>query len=180
MNPVLILTITGTSKKQLMVVLAALTAIVALPFMAVFSMGDDTLSFLSNSDSNDTVYAVSTTVEGFYEGPEVAGDTYAWGNCTYWAFALRLKAGSPIPTTWGNADTWDDRAKQDGYLVDHNPTVGAVYQTDSGDLGHVAYVSVVDPVTGDWTISEMNVKGLNIVGTRTFKAATAKFYNFIH
>lgn len=180
MNPVLILTITGTSKKQLMTVLAVLTVIVALPFMAVFSLGDDTLSFLSNSDGSDTVYAVSTTVEGFYEGPEVAGDTYAWGNCTYWAFALRLKAGNPIPTTWGNANTWDDRAKQDGYLVDNNPTVGTVYQTDSGDLGHVAYVSVVDSVTGDWTISEMNVKGLNIVSTRTFKAATAKFYNFIH
>ncbi|MGB4768127.1 MAG: CHAP domain-containing protein [Candidatus Saccharimonas sp.] len=163
-----------------MTVLAVLTVVVALPFMAVFSLGDDALSFLSNSDGSDTVYAVSTDVQGFYEGPEIAGDTYAWGNCTYWAFALRLKAGSPIPTTWGNANTWDDRAKTDGYLVDHIPTAGAVYQTDSGDLGHVAYVSAVDPTTGDWTISEMNVKGLNIVDTRTFKAATAQFFNFIH
>ena len=30
-------------------------------------------------------------------------------------------------------------------------------------LGHVAYVSAVDPVTGDWTISEMNVHGLDVV-----------------
>ncbi|HET8671875.1 MAG TPA: CHAP domain-containing protein [Candidatus Saccharimonadales bacterium] len=180
MNPALILTVTGFNKKTIALVLATLAIIVALPFMALFSLGSGALSFLMGSDESDTVYAISTDVQGFYEGPEVEGDTYEWGNCTYWVYALRLKYGNPIPTTWGNADTWDDRAEADGYLVDHIPAVGAIYQTDAGKLGHVAYVSAIDPVTGDWTISEMNVRGLNIIDTRTFKAGSAIFYNFIH
>jgi surface antigen len=179
-NPALILTVASFNKKTIALVLATLAVIVALPFMAFFSLGTGTLSFLMGSDGSDSAYAVSTEVQGLYEGPEIEGDTYAWGNCTYWAYALRLKYGNPIPTTWGNADTWDDGAEADGYVVDHIPAVGAVYQTDDGKLGHVAYVSTVDPVTGDWTISEMNVLGLDIVSSRTFKAGAALFYNFIH
>jgi len=179
-NPALILTVASFNKKTIALVLATLAVIVALPFMALFSLGAGALSFLMGSDGSDTAYAISTDVQGLYEGPEIEGDTYAWGNCTYWAYALRLKYGDPIPTTWGNANTWDDRAGADGYLVDHTPAVGAVYQTDEGDLGHVAFVSIVDPKTGDWTISEMNAKGLDVVSTRTFKAEAALFYNFIH
>jgi len=170
----------GNIKKQIYLVLIAMVVVMALPMLAVAALGKDALSFLWHNDSSDTVYAISTDVQGMYEGPEVTGDTYAWGNCTYWAYALRLKYGDPIPTSWGNANTWDDRAAKDGYLVDHTPAVGAIYQTDAGDLGHVAYVSAIDPITGDWTISEMNVKGLDVVDTRTFKAGAALFYNFIH
>ncbi len=180
MNPALILTVASFNKKTISLVLATLAVIVALPFMALFSLGTGALSFLMGSDGTDTAYAISTDVQGLYEGPEIEGDTYAWGNCTYWAFALRLKYGNPIPTTWGNANTWDDRAIADGYVVDHTPAVGAVYQTDAGDLGHVAFVSIVDPKTGDWTISEMNAKGLDVVSTRTFNAGAAIFNNFIH
>lgn len=180
MNPALILTVASFNKKTIALVLATLAVILALPFMAFFSLGTGTLSFLMGSDGTDTAYAISTDVQGLYEGPEIEGDTYAWGNCTYWAYALRLKYGNPIPTTWGNANTWDDRAIADGYVVDHTPAVGAVYQTDAGDLGHVAFVSIVDPKTGDWTISEMNAKGLDVVSTRTFMAGAAIFNNFIH
>lgn len=180
MNPALLLTVTSFNKKTIALLMATLAIIVALPFVAFFSLGAGALAFLMGSDGTDTVNAISTDVQGLYEGPEVESDTYAWGNCTYWAFALRLKYGDPIPTTWGNANSWDDRAEADGYLVDHTPAVGAVFQTDEGDLGHVAYVSAVDAETGDWTISEMNAKGLDVVSTRTFKAGTAIFYNFIH
>lgn len=180
MNPVLLFVLSSFNKKQLAVVFVSLAVIVALPFVAVFSLGTDALSYLANSSSSDTVYAVSTEVQGFYQGPEIEGDTYAWGNCTYWAFALRLKNGNPIPTTWGNANTWDDYALADGYVVNHTPAVGAVYQTDEGRWGHVAYVSKVDSASGEWTISEMNAQGLNVVSTRTFKAEAALFANFIH
>lgn len=180
MNPALLLTVANFNKKTIALIVTTLAVVVALPFMAFFSLGAGTLAFLMGDDGTDIAYAISTDVQGLYEGPEVEGNTYAWGNCTYWAFALRLKYGNPVPTTWGNANTWDDRAKADGYLVDHTPAVGAVFQTDDGNLGHVAYVSAVDAKTGDWTISEMNAKGVNVVSTRTFKAGSAIFYNFIH
>jgi len=178
MNPAIFtlnIVIGGNMKKQIALVLATMAIIVSLPFIAVVSMGSSVLSFLSSVPN-----AQAAETQGFYMGGPVEGDTYAWGNCTYWAFAMRLWAGSPIPTSWGNANTWDDRAERDGYVVDHLPAAGAVYQTDAGDLGHVAYVTKVDSQSGDWTISEMNAKGLNIVSSRTFSKDAAIFAKFIH
>lgn len=180
MNPALVLTLTTTTKKQIMLVMATLVIIVLLPFMAVFSLGTSAVTFLFGSDSSDSTSAISTTTQGLYEGPEVAGDAYAWGNCTYWAYALRLKAGDPIPTTWGNANTWAFFARLDGYQVDNTPAVGAIMQTSAGKEGHVAFVTEVDPSTGAWTISEMNVKGLDIVDITTYPAAAAFNFSFIH
>lgn len=165
----------GNLKKQAAIVLATMTIIVTLPFAAVFAMGESVVSFLSNVPS----LAVAET-QGFYTGGPVEGNTYAWGNCTYWAFSMRLWAGYPIPTTWGNANTWDDRAEADGYVVNRTPAVGAVFQTDEGFYGHVAYVIAVDDITGAWTISEMNTVGLNIVSKRTFSKESAGLYKFIH
>lgn len=177
MNPALLSFgyVISSTKKQIMLMLATMTIVVSLPFIAVLSMGSDVLQFLSSTSS-----AQAAETQGFYMGGAVPGDTYAWGNCTYWAFAMRLWAGYPIPTTWGNANTWDDRAERDGYIVDHTPQVGAVFQTDAGELGHVAYVIAVNDVTGQWTISEMNNLGLNMVNTRTFAKDSAIYYNFIH
>jgi len=50
---------------------------------------------------------------------------------------------------------------------------------DNG-LGHVAYVTAVDPITGAWTISEMNVEGLDIVDLKTYPASAATGFSFIH
>lgn len=180
MNPALVLVGVSFGKKYIPLILAILTVIVALPFMAVFSLGTGALTYLLNTDSSDSISAISTTTQGMYEGPAIAGDTYAWGNCTYWAYALRLKAGDPIPTTWGNADTWAIRAILDGYHVDHTPVAGAVMQTTAGALGHVAYVTTVDSATGAWTISEMNAKGLDVVDITTYTAKAAQNYSFIH
>lgn len=165
----------GSIKKQATLVLATMAVIVALPFAAVFSMGGSVVTFLSNVPN-----LLAAEHQGFYTGGPVEGNTYAWGNCTYWSFAMRLWAGHPIPTSWGNANTWDDRAIRDGYVVNQTPAVGAIFQTDSGEYGHVAYVMAVDSVTGAWTISEMNFDGLNMVSRRTFSKESASLYNFIH
>ena len=167
-------------KKLIILVLATLLVIVSLPVMAVFALGTDTLSFLSGS--SDPTQGNGTQTVGLYQGPEVPGDYYAWGNCTYWVFYLRQQAGDPIPTNWGNAATWSVNAILQGYEVDHTPTVGAIMQTPNVDdgLGHVAYVTKVDPATGEWTVSEMNVQGLDVVDTQTYLASAALNFNFIH
>ncbi len=183
MNPVLLFAITTLNKRQLALIAATMIVIVSMPMIAAFSFGQGTLSFLASTFAgSDTTNAISTTTVGLYEGPAVTGDTYAWGNCTYWAYALRLKAGDPIPTTWGNAATWAPRALLDGYAVNHTPSPGAIMQTSdaAGGLGHVAYVTAVDPTTGTWTISEMNVKGLDVVDITTYPADADNNFNFIH
>jgi len=148
MNPVLLLTITGSTKKYLLIVLATLIVVTSLPVMAVFALGSSTLSILSFGSG-------SSESEGLYQGPLVANDNYEWGNCTYWVFYLRQQANDPIPNTWGNASSWAFNARLDGYLIDHTPTVGSIMQISNVDngLGHVAYVTVVDPITGAWTVS---------------------------
>jgi len=182
MNPTLLFALTNVNKKQLAIVAATITIIIAMPVIAVFALGQDTLQYLASSlAGSDSTSAISTTTVGLYEGPDITGDTYAWGNCTYWVYALRLKADDPIPTTWGNAATWAPRALLDGYAVNETPSVGAIMQTanSAGGLGHVAYVTAVDPTTGAWTISEMNVKGLDVIDITTYPAAAAANYNFI-
>ena len=183
MNPVLLLAAFNINKKYLFLILGILTIVLFLPVMSVFALGSSTLAFLEHSlSSSDSTAVISTTTVGLYEGPEVAGDTYAWGNCTYWVYALRLKAGDPIPTTWGNASTWAPRALLQGYSVNSIPTVGSIMQISNVDngLGHVAYVTAVDPITGAWTISEMNVQGLDIVDIKTLPAVDALQFSFIH
>lgn len=133
MNPAVVLFSVGigfSAKKMLALVLVTMFVVLSLPFMAVIAMGSDVLGFLSHTPS-----AQVAETKGFYMGGPVPGDTYVWGNCTYWSYAMRYWAGNPVPVTWGNANTWDDNARADNYIVDHTPTVGAVFQTDSGDWG---------------------------------------------
>ncbi len=183
MNQVIILFATVLNRKQILLLILVLLAIFLMPIITVFSFGRGALTFLASRPSgSDSISNISPTEVGLYEGPTVAGDTYAWGNCTYWVYALREEAGDPIPTTWGNAAQWASYAATDGYVVDHLPSVGSIMQTpdSAGGLGHVAYVTAVDPATGRWTISEMNVKGLDVVDVAVYAADYAPRYNFIH
>ena len=176
MNPVLAIRIMNSDmNKYIVAVFIIVMFVIMMPALAVFSLGSDVINFLVGSSS-----AQSAEEQGLYMGAQVPGDTYAWGNCTYWAYAMRFWADKPIPTTWGNANTWDDNAVIDGYVVDHTPAVGAVMQTDDGLLGHVAYVTDVDITTGQWKISEMNAPIFDVVSTRTFDKLSAIFYDFIH
>lgn len=126
---------------------------------------------------------VSTPAEAnhVYDVVSYPGDYYAWGNCTWWVFIRRSQIGEPIPTNWGNAATWAYYASKDGYLVNHQPSFGAIMQIASVDngLGHVAFVEGVN-LNGTWNISEMNVIGLDVVDYKSLPALQAANYNFIH
>ena len=73
---------------------------------------------------------------------------FALRNCTSFV-AWRLRNTNGLTDfsnnvdggAFGNADQWDDNAQALGYLVDDIPAVGAVAQTDTGRVGHVAWVS---------------------------------------
>jgi surface antigen len=157
---------TNRLKKYFAIVLTILLLLISMPMIAVMT--------LTQADTVSTAGSV-------YDAASYPGDYYAWGNCTWWVFIERSQMGEPIPNGWGNAATWAIRAAADGYLVDHNPSYGAIMQTSSvdGGLGHVAFVESVNS-DGSWTISEMNVKGLDVVDERTMSAAEAMNYDFIH
>lgn len=114
-----------------------------------------------------------------------AGNAYAFGNCTYYAFDRRAQLGRPIGSFWGNASTWAINARAAGFTVNNTPAPGAIMQNGGGynGYGHVAIVEEVLP-NGDVRLSEMNYYGggggFNIVSGRTVSAGQAKSYNYIH
>lgn len=164
-----------SGRKTIAVMLITVVMILSLPMIAVASMGTSALSFLASSPN-----AKAAESKGFYMGEMVPGNTYDWGNCTYWAYAMRMWAGNPIGKWWGNANKWDESARNEDYVVNHTPAIGAIFQTDEGEWGHVAYVIKVDSATGEWTISEMNAPNINVVTQRTFTKESAGYYTFIH
>jgi LysM repeat protein len=108
-----------------------------------------------------------------------AGNRYAFGNCTWYAYERRMQLGRPVGSFWGNAATWAAYARAAGYLVNNTPAVGAVMQ-NGGGYGHVAVVESVNS-DGSITISEMNYAGnFNRVTSRTVSAGAAGGFTYIH
>ncbi len=110
-----------------------------------------------------------------------AGNRYAYGYCTYYAFNKRAAAGRPIGSNWGNATTWASLARASGFSVDKNPRAGDVFQTSGGygGYGHVGYVESVN-ADGSILVSEMNYAGWNRVSSRTISASQTGMFNYIH
>lgn len=110
-----------------------------------------------------------------------AGNRYAYGYCTYYAFNKRAAAGRPIGSNWGNATTWGSLARASGFAVDKNPQAGDVFQTSGGwgGYGHVGYVESVN-ADGSILVSEMNYAGWNRVSSRTISADQVGMFNYIH
>ncbi len=114
--------------------------------------------------------------------PGYPGNTYAYGNCTRYAYDRRVELGRPVGAFWGNAVSWAASARAGGLVVNSTPVVGAIMQ-NGGYLGHVAIVEEILS-NGDLKVSEMNASvaggGYNIVNGRTVSASNVGQYLFIH
>lgn len=115
-----------------------------------------------------------------YTGGGSAGNRYALGNCTWYAYERRMQLGRPIGGLWGNATSWAASARGAGFVVNNTPAPGAIIQTSygGGGYGHVGIVERVDEA--NIYISDMNFAGYNIVTHRTIPLSQAGAYNFIH
>lgn len=110
-----------------------------------------------------------------------AGNAYALGNCTWYAYERRAELGRPIGSFWGNASTWGINGAAAGFTVNKTPAPGAIMQNGGGyaGYGHVAIVESMNP-DGSITVSEMNYAGFNVVSSRTVPASDFSKYSFIH
>lgn len=110
-----------------------------------------------------------------------AGNGYAPGYCTFYAYNRRAELGRPIGSNWGNANTWAAYARSAGFSVDHSPRPGAVFQNGGGwgGYGHVGVVEEVKP-DGSIRVSEMNYAGWNKISERIIPASQVGSYNYIH
>lgn len=114
-----------------------------------------------------------------FPGPS-AGNRYAAGNCTWYAYERRMQLGRPIGGMWGNAYSWKTSAQSSGYEVNKNPAPGAVIQTSGGGGGY-GHVGVLERIEGDnMIISDMNYAGYNVVTWRTIPLSQAGNYWYVH
>jgi surface antigen len=90
-----------------------------------------------------------------------AGNLYAKRNCTWYAKEKR----PDLPNNLGNANTWAQRARNQGIPTGSVPKVGAIGQRGM----HVVYVDRVNP-DNTVVISEMNYVGLGKISHRTLPA----------
>ena len=108
-----------------------------------------------------------------------------FGQCTYYVFNRMAQVGTPIGhTMMGNAAEWPSYARSYGYSVSHSPSAGSAIVFQQGlagadpTYGHVAFVEAVN-ADGSLYISEMNVRGLNVISYRTISASVAARATYI-
>lgn len=76
---------------------------------------------------------------------------------------------------WGNANHWDDAARQAGITVNSTPAVGSIAQWNSGTYGHVAWVAQVNG-NGTVTIEEYNYPNKYKYNSRTISSSNPDGY----
>ena len=98
------------------------------------------------------------------------------GQCTTWGWIKRPDLAGIMKT---HAKFWDDVARANNILVNHTPSAGAIFQTDSGGYGHVGYVESVN-ADGSINVSERNYTGCYGVLYSTIPASDVGKFNYIH
>lgn len=102
-----------------------------------------------------------------YTAGAVAGNTYTWGQCTWYVKNRR----ADLPNSLGNGGAWVGNAATQGYATGTAPRAGAVAEIP----GHVMYVESVNS-NGTVNISEMNFNGgVGVVNYRTISASSARY-----
>ncbi|MGL4334503.1 MAG: glucosaminidase domain-containing protein [Lactococcus garvieae] len=120
-----------------------------------------------------------------YDGKQYPGaSSYAWGNCTQYVYNRIFQLGGKIGQFMGNGGVWGSSGAAQGYYTTTIPQVGYAVSFPPGvagasaEYGHVAFVEKVNK-DGSILVSEMNVKGLNVVNYRTISASDASLSTYI-
>ncbi|ARE26723.1 amidase domain-containing protein [Lactococcus cremoris] len=120
-----------------------------------------------------------------YNGVDYPGaDSYAFGNCTQYVYNRIIQLGGQIGTHMGNGGEWGINAQAQGYFTTTVPTEGYAVSFPPGvagsspEYGHVAFVEKVYP-DNSILVSEMNIKGNNIVSERHISAGVAALATYI-
>lgn len=120
------------------------------------------------------------TGPGTTSTPVYGGNSYVWGNCTWYVSNRRAELGRPVPNNLGNAGSWAYNARAYGMSVNYSPAPGAVLVEPVYPLGHVAVVEQINP-DGSILISEMNYGwALGVYHERTIPADRVNAYQYIH
>ncbi len=121
-------------------------------------------------------FSSTTITPNFSYGstPVYAGNTYVWGNCTWWVYNRRAELGRPIPSNLGNANQWNITAAAAGMSVSTTPVPGSIIYHINDPWSYLGHVGIVETVNSDGSIvtSDMNYNfQLGIVINRNIPAS---------
>lgn len=113
-----------------------------------------------------------------------AGNSYPWGQCTWYVKAVAPWSGN----NWGNGAQWGASAAAEGFTVNHTPAVGSIVVVSAGQsfggwsadcqYGHVAYVVAA---SGDTIVVHQGGMGFSSpAGPNTQTISGASSYSYIH
>lgn len=94
--------------------------------------------------------------------------------------AFRVAASGRHMPYWGgigNANQWDDNARNQGIPVDYTPRAGSVAISNAGYYGHAMYVESVNP-NGTINISQYNADWRGTYSTNTISPSGLVFIHF--
>lgn len=131
---------------------------------------------LPETERPDYVAPVTRRSSGgysYYNAQYSAGNRYAYGWCTWYAWNQR----PDLPSNMGNARNWANAARNAGFPVDRSPRAGDIFVTGAGAFGHVGYVTSVN---GDGTINICDMNGLAGWGRVGCGTDSAGKYTYIH
>lgn len=150
----------------------------SLSGLAYYS-GDNTYPWQADCPAKQDYYL--TYVNGYKVGGYVCECVSYVGWKAYEVYGLYLG--------WGNAYSWDDVARNKGYVVNHNPAADTIGQVDGGAYGHVFWVESVNG-DGSINVTEYNNAYATYLytgnshygdfGARTIPAGEVGRYNYIH
>ena len=137
------------------------------------------------SNSSNAVTPVVPSNQQHGQAANSAGNTYSWGQCTWFAKNRASWAGN----YWGNGGNWDSSARSQGFAVDNTPAAGSLVVfhpgqsvggqwTADGSAGHVAYVESVRGNT--ITISQGGMGFPDPSGPNYQTISNANQYTYIH
>lgn len=137
------------------------------------------------SNSSNAVTPVVPSNQQHGQAANSAGNTYSWGQCTWFAKNRASWAGN----YWGNGGNWDSSARSQGFAVDNTPAAGSLVVfhpgqsvggqwTADGSAGHVAYVESVSGNT--ITISQGGMGFSSPSGPNYQTISNASQYTYIH
>ena len=126
----------------------------------------------------------NTATAGTQTAKNSAGNTYDWGQCTWYVKSVAPWAGN----YWGNGAQWGASAAAEGFTVNHTPSVGSLVVVAGGQnfggwtaaagYGHVAYVVAVNGNT--ITVQQGGMGFSNPAGPNTQRVSGASNFTYIH
>lgn len=144
-------------------------------------------STVTQSSANTAASSTSsatTATSGTQTAKNSSGNTYAWGQCTWYVKSVASWAGN----YWGNGAQWGASAAAEGFTVNHTPSVGSIVVVAGGqnfggwtaaaDYGHVAYVVGVSGNT--ITVHQGGMGFSNPAGPNTQTVSGASNFTYIH